>query len=72
MEEMPELSQDQYDQLNDAVRRLNVNDPMTLRYFEDGRIRTLAGRLQKLDHKRRFLIVNEKKLAFEDLMEIEW
>ncbi len=71
MEEMPELSQDQYDRLNETVRMLCVDDLLTLRYYENGHIRTLTGRLKKLDRQRRFLIVDEKKIAFEDLMEME-
>ncbi len=67
---MPELSDDQYEDLNYAVNSIRVGDDITVKFFRDYHIRTVFGSVTKLDLQRREIWINRKRIAFEELIEI--
>lgn len=69
-DEMPELSDDQYEDLNYAVNSIRVGDDITVKFFRDYHIRTVFGSVTKLDLQRREIWINRKRIAFEELIEI--
>ena len=70
-DEMPELSDDQYEDLNFAVNNVRIGDMVTVKYFRDHKIRTLFGVVTKLSKEKRFINIKEEKIGFEELIEIE-
>ena len=70
-DEMPELSDDQYEDLNFAVNNVRIGDMVTVKYFRDHKIRTLFGVVIKLSKEKRFINIKEEKIGFEELIEIE-
>ena len=70
-DEMPELSDDQYEDLNFAVNNVTVGDMITVKYFRDYKIWTLFGVVTKLSKEKRFINVKGDMIKFEELIEIE-
>ena len=70
-DEMPELSDDQYEDLNCAVNNVTVGDMITVKYFRDYKIWTLFGVVTKLSKEKRFINVKGDMIKFEELIEIE-
>ena len=70
-DEMPELSDDQYESLNFAVHNVRIGDMITVKYFRDRKIQTLFGTVTKLSKEKRFINIKEEKIGFEELIEIE-
>ena len=69
-EEMPVLSDDQYEDLNYAVSSIRIGDDITVKYFRDYHIRTVFGAVTKLELQKREIWINRKRIAFEELIEI--
>ncbi len=69
-DEMPELSDDQYEDLNYAVSCIKIGDDVTIRYFRDYHIRTIFGAVTKLELQKRGIWIDGKKVSFEELIEI--
>ncbi len=70
-DEMPELSDDQHEDLNFAVNSIRVGDMITVKYFRDYKIRTLFGTVTKLSKENRHINVKGNKISFEELIAIE-
>ena len=70
-DEMPELSDDQYEDLNFAVNSIRVGDMITVKYFREHKIRTLFGVVTKLSKEKRFINVKGDMIRFEEMIEIE-
>lgn len=69
-EEMPELSDDQHEDLNYAVNSIRIGDDITVKYFRDYHIKTVFGSVEKLDLQKREIWINRKRIEFEELIEI--
>ena len=69
--EMPELSDDQYEDLNFAINNIRAGDSITIKYFKDYKIRTLSGSITKLSKEKRYISVNGNMLSFDELIEID-
>ena len=70
-DEMPELSDDQYEDLNFAISNIRAGDSITIKYFKDYKIRTLSGSITKLSKEKRYISVNGNMLNFDELIEID-
>ena len=71
-EEMPELSEDQYEDLNFAINCIKIGDTVTVKYFRDYKIRTLFGSVEKLSKEKRFISIKGDMFNFDELIEIEF
>ena len=69
-DEMPELSDDQYEDLNYAVSSIRIGDDITVKFFRDYHIRTVIGVVTKLELQKREIWIDRKRIAFEELIEI--
>ncbi len=69
-EEMPELSDDQYDDLNYAVNVIRAGDSITVKYFRDNHIRTLNGSVDRISKEKRTICVKSINIDFSELIEI--
>ncbi len=69
-EEMPELSDDQYDDLNYAVNVIKVGDSITVKYFRDNHIKMLNGSVERISKEKRKICVKNNKIDFSELIEI--
>lgn len=69
-EEMPELSDDQYDDLNYAVNVIRAGDSITVKYFRDNHIRTLNGSVDRISKEKRTICVKSNDINFSELIEI--
>ena len=69
-DEMPELSDDQYEDLNYAVSAVRIGDDVTVKYFRDYHIRTAFGSVTKLELQKREIWIDRKRIGFEELIEI--
>ena len=70
-DEMPELSDDQYEDLNFAVNNVRAGDMITVKYFREHKIRTLFGVVTKLSKEKRYISVKGNTLNFDELIEID-
>ncbi len=70
-DEMPELSDDQYEDLNFAVNNVRAGDMITVKYFREHKIRILFGVVTKLSKEKRFINVKGDMIRFEEMIEIE-
>ena len=69
-DEMPELSDDQYEDLNFAINNIRLGDSITVRYFRDYKIKTLFGAVTKLSKEKRIISVKGNPISFDELIEI--
>lgn len=69
-EEMPELSEDQYEDLNFAIKCIKAGDYVSIRYYRDFHIRTISGAISRLAVEKKEIFIDSKRLGFEELIEI--
>ena len=69
-DEMPELSDDQYEDLNYAVNSLRIGDCITVKYFRDYHLKTIFGPVSKLSKEKKTICVKGNTLDFNELIEI--
>ena len=69
-DEMPELSDDQYEDLNYAISAIRIGDKVTVKYFRDYHIKTLCGSVKKLSKEKRKICIREQEIDFNELIEI--
>ena len=69
-DEMPELSDDQYEDLNFAINSIRLGDSVTVRYFRDYKIKTIFGAVTKLSKEKRIISVKGNPISFDELIEI--
>jgi len=69
-EEMPELSDDQYEDLNFAMNSIRTGDYVTVRYFRDFHIRTLSGLVERIAIQKRAIRINAEQIGFNEMIEI--
>jgi len=67
---MPELSDDQYEDLNYAVNVIRAGDSITVKYFRDNHIRTLNGSVDGISKEKRTIRVKSNDINFSELIEI--
>ena len=69
-DEMPELSEDQYEDLNFAINSIRIGDTVSVKYFKDYKIKTLFGAVTKLSKEKRIITVKGNPIGFSELIEI--
>ena len=69
-EEMPELSDDQYEDLNFAMNSIRTGDYVTVRYFRDFHIRTLSGLVERIAIQKKAIRINAEQIGFDEMIEI--
>ena len=69
-EEMPELSEDQYEDLNFAINGIRIGDYVSIKYYHDYHIRTISGPVIKLSRQKRIICIKENTIDFDELIEI--
>ena len=69
-DEMPELSDDQYEDLDFAISNIRLGDSVTVRYFRDYKIKTIFGAVTKLSKEKKIISVKGNPISFDELIEI--
>ena len=67
----PELSEEQLNELDDAIRRLEKGQRIMIKSFEDGRYKRHEGIFEKLDIRKGFLLIGGETVLLGDIVEIE-
>ena len=70
-EEMPVLSDDQYEDLNFAVNTNRTGDCITVKYFRDYHIRVIFGPVNTFSRQKRMLCVKGNTIGFDELIKID-
>ena len=70
-EEMPILSDDQYEDLNYAVSSLSIGDFITVKYYRDFHIKTVFGSVTKMSLQKREIFVDSKRICFDEMISID-
>ena len=68
----PELSEDQYQILNNKLSAYKVGNIISLKYYKKGSIRHITGPIEKIDYIYKLFYVEEEKIIFSDVIEIYW
>ena len=63
---MPELSDDQYEDLNYAVSSIRIGDDITVKYFRDYHTKTVFGVVTKLEPQKKEIWIDRKRIMFEE------
>jgi len=69
--ERPELSEEAAEAINSELVCVNVGDSIEVKYFKEGRILTLHGRVEKIDKTYRRMIISEREIRIDDLLEVK-
>ena len=67
----PELSEEQLNELDDSIRRLEPGQRVMVKSFEDGRYKRYEGAFEKLDVRKGFLMIGGETVLLGDIVEIE-
>jgi len=67
---MPELSDDQYEDLNFAINSIRAGDAVIVKYYRDYKIKTLFGAVTKLSKEKRIISIKGSPISFDELIEI--
>jgi len=58
--------------INSKLQQALQNDSeVKIKYYEEKRFKTITGEIKKVDIRKKEIFINEKKIKFENLLEIE-
>lgn len=57
--------------ISDKLNRINKGSSIKVEYFECGNYITEKGKVSRIDYSYKFLVVNEQKIWFDDIMDID-
>ncbi len=69
--EKPILSEDQENKINEMLLNLKIQDKIELRYYDNNQILTLCGVVQSIHIESKYLIINQQKITFSQLLSIK-
>lgn len=69
--EKKELTEDMAEKLNSALQNLSEGKKISVLFFNDGSIERIAGEVTKIDKIQKRMTIENRIIAFNDLMEIE-
>ncbi len=70
--EKMELSEEILNNISDSLKELNINDYIKIIYYENGKYKTLKGKVKKLDKQnKKIVFYDDLKINFTDLYNIE-
>lgn len=67
--EKPVISNERAEEINTVLSSYN-NEEVIIRFFEDGYLYYIEGKIEKIEPMYRFLKINDKKIEFKNLIEI--
>lgn len=67
--EKPVISNERAEEINAVLSSYN-NEEVIIRFFEDGYLYYIEGKIEKIEPMYRFLKINDKKIEFKNLIEI--
>lgn len=65
----PILSEDQMSEINDSLTYYN-NEVVVVVYYKNGFIKQIKGRIKKIDPTFKYLLIEEIKISFDNLLDI--
>lgn len=68
--EKGDLAPDRINKISDTLFNLKKNDNVNIRYYNDGHYFDISGKA-KLNVIEKFIIVNETKISFDDIEDID-
>ena len=57
--------------ISDKLNRINKGSSIKVEYYECGNYITEKGKVSRIDYSYKFLVVNEQKIWFDDIMDID-
>ena len=70
-EEKKEFSPEELDDLDKKIKTIKKNDLVKVKYYYDDEYLETIDRLKKIDKVFKKLILNNMKISFDDIMDIE-
>lgn len=67
--EKPVISNERAEEINTVLSSYS-NEEVIIRFFEDGYLFYIEGKIEKIEPMYRFLKINDKKIEFKNLIEI--
>ncbi|MDD4531916.1 MAG: YolD-like family protein [Bacilli bacterium] len=67
----PELSQNQKDEINQVLSRLNPGDSVIVFYYDNGHIYQIEDLFCQIDSNQRRMNLKNHQINFDDLLELE-
>ncbi len=71
VEEKPILSEDQERQINDILSQLKINDEIVITIYQNKQILPLQGKIQSIQKQKKWLIIQNQKISFSQLLNIK-
>ena len=71
VEEKPILSEDQERQINDILSQLKINDEIVITIDQNKQILPLQGKIQSIQKQKKWLIIQNQKISFSQLLNIK-
>ena len=57
--------------ISDKLNRIKKGSSIKVEYYENGNYITEKGKVNRIDYSYKFLVVNDQKIWFDDIMDIE-
>lgn len=70
-EQMPELSDDQYEELDRMMKKLSPGDSICVKYYRDGHIGQTEGPVSKIDKEKRIICIGSLTIGFDEMIRID-
>ena len=67
--EKPKIFTERAEEINSILSFYN-NETLAIKFYEDGYLYWLEGKLDKIDPTFKYLEINKKQIAFKDIIEI--
>ncbi len=71
-DEVLELSEDEMNLINEALNKLQKYDEVEVVYYDEGFYRSIEGIVMRIDTYERYFTIDNKKIYFDDLIEISF
>ena len=67
--EKPAISNERAEEINSVLTNYD-NENVIIRFYEDGYLYYIEGKIEKIEPMYRYLLIREKKIEFKNLIEI--
>ena len=57
--------------ISDKLNRIKKGSSIKVEYYENGNYITEKGKVNRIDYSYKFLVVNEQKIWFDDIIDID-
>ncbi len=66
----PSLSEEQLEILDSRIKEYSINSIISLKYYQKGNIFHITGTIIKKDNLNKFILVDNKKIFYSNIIEI--